>query len=479
MPATGALLDGQPLTDAANPANNLFNSSVSFEGIDTIARGSRRTSTGSGSTPTGSRHGVIGNGATSATLQASTTLDQYLIQTVTFTTDLSQPKLSLDKTVTDLNGGDVEPGDVLRYAVTTRNEGDDAATGVSVTDAVPAGTTLVAGSPAGPGGAASADGRAVAFAAGTLAPGATTSAAFDVTVDAGVDDGFVISNTASASGTGATAGRPVSAASPTVTSVVRVPPVLPAIEVTPEEPTAGEPAVAEITFTNTTDAPIEDAVVTIDVPGADVISARIEGGGRCTVRDEVVRCELGTLDPGEKVVVRVRLRPADRGQLRPVVTVRGDGIATRSFTLGPITIKPGKARISVHKRAGASFAPRGATVGYRIVVRVRKRGATAHGLRVCDTPGPGMRLRSVSHGRVLGDGRGCWTLGKLAPGKHRILKAKARITAARGVVRNAAIARARNLRGNPARASVASVRVVPAFPRACAVSAGPRARAAC
>ena len=272
------------------------------------------------------------------------------------------------KTVTDLNGGDVERGDVLRYAVTTRNDGDDAAVGLGVTDAVPAGSTLVPGSLTGPGGTAAADGRSVAFAAGTLAPGASTAAGFDVTVDAGVDDGFVVSNAATASGTGATAGRPVSAVSPTVTSVVRVPPVLPTIEVTPETPTAGEVAVAEITFENTTDAPIEDVVVTIDVPGADVLSATVEGGGRCTLRDDVARCPLGTLDPGEQVTVRVRFRPADGGELAPAVTIRGDGIATLTRTLGPIRVKPGKSRLLVRKRAGASVAPQGDVVGYRIVV---------------------------------------------------------------------------------------------------------------
>ncbi len=90
-----------------------------------------------------------------------------------------------------------------------------------------------------------------------------------------------------------------------------------------------------------------------------------------------------------------------------------------------------------------------------------------------------MRLRSASHGRILGDGRACWRIGKLAPGKQRTLKVRARITAASGVVRNAGIARATNLRGRPARAAVARVRVVPAFPRACAAGAGPPARAAC
>ena len=456
----------------------MFNSSVSFQGTNTINQRIPPYVNALGfDSDRIVADGYLANGATSTAFEALTTLDQYQIQTVTFTTDLSSPRLVVTKSVTDLNGGDVEPGDVLRYAVTTRNDGDDAAVGVGVNDAVPAGTTLVPDSLTGPGGTVAAGGRSVAFAAGTLAPTASTTAGFDVTVDAGVDDGFVVSNTASATGTGATAGRTVSAVSPTVTSVVHVPPVLPTIEVTPETPTAGEVAIAEISFENTTDQPIEDVVITIDVPGADVLSATVEGGGKCTVRDDVVRCPLGTLDPGERATVRVRFRPADDGELAPVVTIRGDGIPKLTRTLGPIRVKPGKARLVIRKRAGAPVAPQGDIVSYRIVVRARKRGATAHGLRVCDVPGPGMRLRSVSHGRVLG-GRACWRIGKLAPGRSRTLKARARVTAASGVVRNVAIARAANLRRRPARASVARVRVVPAFPRACA-SAGPRAQAAC
>ena len=183
-------LNGRDLTDAANPANNVFNSSVSFQGTNTITQRIPPYVNALGfDSDRIVADGYLANGATSAAFEALTTLDQYLIQTLTFTTDLSSPRLVVTKSVTDLNGGDVEPGDVLRYAVTTRNDGDDAAVGVEVDDAVPAGTTLVPGSLSGPGGTAGAGGRSVAFAAGTLAPTASATAGFDVTVDSGVDDG--------------------------------------------------------------------------------------------------------------------------------------------------------------------------------------------------------------------------------------------------------------------------------------------------
>ena len=195
-----------------------------------------------------------------------------------------------------------------------------------------------------------------------------------------------------------------------------------------ETPTAGEVATAEITFENTTDEPIEDVVVTVDVPGADVLSATVEGGERCTLRDDVARCALGTLDPGEKATVRVRFRPADGGEVAPVVTIRGDGIPTLTRTLGPIRVQPGKSGLLIRKRAGASVAPKGDIVTYRIVVRARRRAASARGVRVCDRPRAGLRLRTVSRGGVLVGGGACWRIGRLAPGATRTLTARARVT---------------------------------------------------
>ena len=60
---------------------------------------------------------------------------------ITFATDLYAPRSS-QKTVTDLNGGAVERGDVLEYHVTGTNTGGDGADRV-VTDTIPAHTTYV------------------------------------------------------------------------------------------------------------------------------------------------------------------------------------------------------------------------------------------------------------------------------------------------------------------------------------------------
>lgn len=433
-----ALLGGQPLTDAANPANNLFNSSISAEGIDT---GAARTPGYVNQLGFDADRivttGLIANGATSATLQLSTTLDQYLTPMVSLTTELSAPLLSVSKAVERVGGGGgsggsgavAAPGDVLRYTVTVSNAGDDAAADVVVSDPAPAGT------------AASSPG---AVALGTIAPGASASAVFEVVVGAGARDGDQIVNVASVAGRGVTAGRPVSAASGEVRTVVQVPvvpvPVLPVppvapglpdeadepppisvvTEVTPSPPVVGEPVVVRSVLENETSAPIADVVVTVAVPGARLLSASVEDG-RCVVSGEIARCTVGTLDPGERVVLRVRAVPRRAGALlRPVVTVRGDGIATRRIVVRGVGRVARPAALRVTKRASVRQARPGEVVSYAIVVR-SVGGAQARDVRVCDVAGPGVELLSIvgsSGTRSRSPTRVCWKAARsLAPGQ--------------------------------------------------------------
>jgi uncharacterized repeat protein (TIGR01451 family) len=56
------------------------------------------------------------------------------------------PLITSDKTVLDVNGGSVNPGDVLEYTVTIKNTGTLSASGVKFEDNIPAGSTYVTGS---------------------------------------------------------------------------------------------------------------------------------------------------------------------------------------------------------------------------------------------------------------------------------------------------------------------------------------------
>ncbi|MDO8209118.1 DUF11 domain-containing protein [Conexibacter sp. CPCC 206217] len=505
-------LNGTPLSDAANPANNVFNSSISAEGVDT---GAARTpgfvnQLGFDADRIVTTN-LIANGATSVTLHLSTTLDQYLTQMVSLTTDLSAPRLAVAKSVVNVTRGGSDgaagsPGDLLRYTVSVTNQGDDEADDVAVTDALPAGTV--------PGSSGSAWGSPAPL--GTLAPGATASVTYEAVIAGGAADGAVVVNSASAVGRGATAGLLVNGTSNAVSTLVQapapapapvvVPPVVPpplappppppiSIEtsVTPSAPVAGEPAVVRTVLENVTGRPIDDVVVTVSVPGARVLSVSV-GGQRCSVGDDaasasggsVATCRIGTLDPGERATVRVRVEPRRAGTvLRPVVTVRGAGIETQRVVVRGVGRVKRPAGLHVTKRASTRRARPGQVVSYRIVVR-SVGGMAARGVRLCDVPGVGVRLLSVG-GRLVPGERTCWSVrGLLKPGASRSFEVAARVGNGfvnGATVTNAARASAANVAGLGA-VSRARVEVAPLSLTVCgsavsAASAAPRARAAC
>ncbi len=91
--------------------------------------------------------------------------------------------LSVTKTVTPT--GPAKFGDVLTYGLTVSASGNAGQTGVTVTDAVPAGTSYKVGSAACPGGCASvtvANGT-VTWVIGSMAAGTTRSVSFQVVID--------------------------------------------------------------------------------------------------------------------------------------------------------------------------------------------------------------------------------------------------------------------------------------------------------
>ncbi|HEY3614864.1 MAG TPA: DUF11 domain-containing protein [Gaiellales bacterium] len=226
----GLALDGSTLGDAAHSPTNFFDSSISHLGTPvTTSSPSYANQLGFDASVLAVPAGVVGNGDTSASIVLSTTADRYLPGVIWFRTDIYAPEMVLKKTVTDLNGGDVVPGDVLRYAISSTNTGQSSAYDTRIDDAIPAHTAYEAGSlriVASPGGIAGvktdavADdqaeltGGAVRFRVGTgatfppgadptfpngggvIAPGESFEVTFDVVVAGGTPDGTQILNTA-------------------------------------------------------------------------------------------------------------------------------------------------------------------------------------------------------------------------------------------------------------------------------------------
>ncbi len=322
-----AELNGTRLGDALNPTTNFFNSRISD----------------GGSLPTGSNPnyldqlgfdakivntvGIVPPGATSATVQLRSAGDWYYPGVVTTAIDIFVPNLVLDleKSVDDINGGDVNPGDTLTYEITFTNQGEDAALDTILTDAIPAGTTYLAGSGEilsgdnvgtsnvvfdavndelvfylGTGASAGTGGRVAPFSS----TGTTYTVQFQVTVDAGTE-GTTIDNTGTLGYTAETLGESYTADTNTVSDPVEALSnvVLDDKTDSVDSVVAGESTVYTITFSNDGPSSADNTTVvdTLPVgfvfdPATSSASCSVTSGSPAT--GQTVSCNVGALAAG-------------------------------------------------------------------------------------------------------------------------------------------------------------------------------------
>jgi len=143
------ILNSTVLSDPLNPANNVFNSTISIEGVRFSAKNPDVVNQLGFDADLLAANGVLGNGSTSATVTLKSASDRYFAGAIVFKTEIFVPRFDASnfrKTVVDLNGGAVRPGDVLEYTITARNVGTDAALQTVIRDTLAAGLTYVAGS---------------------------------------------------------------------------------------------------------------------------------------------------------------------------------------------------------------------------------------------------------------------------------------------------------------------------------------------
>jgi len=228
--------------------------------------------------------------------------------------------------------GIVDPGDVLRYTVTVQNSAAIPATGVVVTDGVPANTTYVAnttllnGAPVGqPDGGVSPLASGIFI--GAVAPGGTAVIQFDLMVNAGTPTGTLISNQAVVASTELPDlltdgdGDPATGPEPTVVVVGDVQQLSISKQVAVVGGGAALPG-AELEYvvrvTNIGAVPVFNVVVTDDLE-APLAGQLAYVGGSATMNGTPAgvsfapstitadyAATFGTLDPGEIVVLRFR-----------------------------------------------------------------------------------------------------------------------------------------------------------------------------
>ena len=139
------IFEGTPITDTENPVTNFWNSSITNLSSQVTTKNPDYRNLLAMDLDYIDISGQLTNGATSATMSFTTGGDIYFPNSLVFVTDLHVPNLvsSLSKTANDLNGGNVEPGDVIEYTIVFENTGQDGATNTVLTDNIPTNTTYV------------------------------------------------------------------------------------------------------------------------------------------------------------------------------------------------------------------------------------------------------------------------------------------------------------------------------------------------
>jgi large repetitive protein len=330
------LVDGQPLTDTANPANNFFNSTASDGGILLSGRDPPYPNLMGFDVDQVDATGLFGHGATATTLTLTTTGDAYYPGVLTFTVDLYAPKITTTVTGTDVNGGDLLPGDEIEYRIAVRNDGSDTADNVVLSDPVPPYTTYVPNSLTRQGVPVT---DATGDDGGWYAAGAagwnlasipylgTAYVTFRVRVSVGTPPGYAITNLVNVSYTGRTTSVSVGGLAGSVAVPVQPPhPDRAAgLTVTPafvQRAAAPSPVTYTATVTNTAGDLEPAAGIELTLP-AGVGAGTLPAG--CAAAGQVVTCVLGPLVAGSSASLAIPAVAGAGTARTPAATVRATG----------------------------------------------------------------------------------------------------------------------------------------------------------
>ncbi|WP_433371319.1 Ig-like domain-containing protein [Actinoplanes sp. CA-142083] len=329
-------VDGQPLADTQNLADNFFNSTVSDSGAAVGGRNPPYANLLGFDVDQVDATGMFANGATSTKLTLTTSGDQYYPGVITFTIDLYAPKITTTLTGTDLSGGDLLPGDVIEYRIAVRNDGSDTADGVNLADAIPPYTTYVPGSLTVQGTPLTdgADGDngwfgagAAGWSLGSIPYLGTTWVTLRVRVAVGAPAGYAITNLVNVSYTGRTTSVSVAAAGGSVASTVLQPhadlaaglSVMPAFVQRAATPVTVN---YTITVTNASGDLEPAATGTLTLPPG-VSPGTLPAG--CSATGQVVACALGPLVAGSSGNVTVPATADNTAAAGAVATLKATG----------------------------------------------------------------------------------------------------------------------------------------------------------
>jgi uncharacterized repeat protein (TIGR01451 family) len=420
-----AALNGRDLSDAANPANNFFNSAVSRGGVNVTSRDPAYPNNLGYDAIVADLTGRLANNARSAAIRLKTTGDTYIPGVVFLATELYAPDLASTKSVADLNGGLVEPGDLLEYTIGGTNGGQDAAASVMVTDQVPAGTDFVPGSltqTVGAGSGARSDGAdgdsaefssaagQVAFrvgagatgtAGGRIAPGESYQVRYRVRVAAGTATGTPIVNRAGVSLLAETLGFPINGQTNDTRLTVSSPD-LAISKAFSGTVLPGQVVTYTMTVANVGEAPSRGEVVVADPMPATISFGPPGGAGWACAQTPAfeVRCTRSdSLAPGASyppITISGTILSVPPDGLINTSTVSGGGDSDQSNNTSS-TAPPGVpfTTLALDKQVTPDTAVPGERVTYLLTVSNRGGFGPATGVQLSDPLPAGLTLQSA------------------------------------------------------------------------------------
>ena len=388
------------LSDSGSPGNNFFCSSITNLGQNVTTRNPKDTNNWAYDSELIDANGVLPNGATSANITVKTDGDTYFPAVVTFATELFAPNITSSKSVANLThpGGPDRRGDVLRYTVSYKNNGSDAATNFIARDVVPAGTTYVPNSlhitagpqaPASPTDALSDDaaefnsatGKVVfrlgaggnATTGGRIAPLEMDTFTFDVQINADAAPGQEIVNSATANFTGATLGTVFEDTSPQTVNTVSAP-QLSLAKTHSGSLVAGQPTTFTLSVSNTGSGPTDGTVTVTDPFPANAFSSMAKAGGvgwNCSTAGLTLTCSrsdpLAANDSYPPILVDATVADPAPATIVNTATASGGGSADATASDGGGAA--GLAAVSITKDASPSSLFSGDTVTFTLNVQ--------------------------------------------------------------------------------------------------------------
>lgn len=317
----------------------------------------------------------------------------------------SAPVLTIGKADTP---DPVTAGGTLTYTLTYSNTGNDAATGVVITDSVPAQTTFLAAS----GGGAFAAGT-VTWNVGTVPAGATGNVSFTVQVDSPLADGTTIANNSYAVDSNET--PPVSGP-PVATTVTSAPALCIHKAAGPNPVQAGDELTYLIVYGNTGTDTATNVVITDTVPANTSFVSASDGG---TESGGVVTWTIGNVLPGDRRSVRFVVRidtPLPDGTVVDNDTYGIDSDETPYLPGQPVSVTVNsQPQLSVTKTAVPNPVQAGGQIVYTLSYANTGTDA-ATGVVITDTLPADTAFVSATNGGTLVGPDVVWNLGVLPAG---------------------------------------------------------------